>query len=215
MKHSPAATAVAAMLALCLLTAGCEDQVRLRQNLKTALEENEKLKTENQGLQSEVNQQAKTIETLRGLGGEERLKNLYVVKTIKLGNYTGGFNLDSRDGDEGIKVYVEPIDQYGNVIKAPAEVKIQLFDLAEPAEKNLLGEYKWTVEQVGKEWSGGFGAYHYSFFCRWKDDIPPNHDQITVRVEFTDYLTGEVFEAQKLCEVTIPPEKPDEAKPVE
>ncbi len=211
MKYSPAITA-AAILALCLLTAGCEDQVKLRQDLKTALEENEKLKADNQNLLSEVAEQAKTIETLRGLGGPERLKNFYVVKAIKLGNYTGGYNLDNQNGDEGIKVYIEPIDQYGNVIKAPAEVKIQLFDLAEPVEKNLIGEYAWNVEQVGKEWSGGFGAYHYSFFCQWKDDDPPKHNQITVRVEFTDYLTGEVFLAQKLCEIDIPPEKPNETK---
>lgn len=213
MKHSPAATVVVAMLALCFLTAGCGDQVKLQQNLQTALEENQKLKTENQGLQSAVVQQAKTIETLRGLGGQERLKKLYLVKTIKLSKYTGGFDLDGKTGDEGIKVYIEPVDQYGHVIKAPATVKIQLFDLAETAEKNLLGEYKWTVEETGKEWSGGFGAYHYSFVCKWKND-PPKRREITVRVELTDYLTAEVFQAQKLCKITLKPKKISETTPV-
>ena len=153
----------------------------------------------NEALLLELGEKNKQIDSLLALG-EKRLESLYQVKRIALGRYTGAVDLDGKPGDDAIKVYLRPIDQDGSVIKAPGTVKIELFDLSAGPAENLVGKYQWTVEQISKQWSGGFGAYHFSFTCPWQSD-PPAGDEITVRLEFVDYLTGKVFVAQKLCKI--------------
>ena len=150
---------------------------------------------------SELARKQKRIDTLVGLG-PDRLKKLYYTTGIKLGQYTGGADLNGQAGDDGIKVFLRPIDTNGDTIKAAGSVTVQLYDLAQPADKTLIGEYKWSVDEVAKAFSGGFLTYHFSFTCPWKSG-PPKHDGITVRVEFIDYLTGKTLSVQKLCKVDL------------
>ncbi|MBL7220829.1 MAG: hypothetical protein ISS69_11995 [Phycisphaerae bacterium] len=150
---------------------------------------------------SELARKQKRIDTLVGLG-PDRLKKLYYAKAIKLGQYTGGADLDAQGGDDGIKVFLRPIDANGDTIKAAGSVTVQLYDLGEPADKTLIGQYKWSVDEVAKAFSGGFLTYHFSFTCPWKTG-PPKHDEITVRVEFVDYLTGKTMSVQKVCKVDL------------
>ncbi len=207
LTFSLVAFGLAAMVGGCIVDKAEYEKLKIER--QTALEEVKKLTERNEGLQAEVIVQRKTIESLQVLG-KERMEKLFYVEQIKLGRYTGGLNLDGEEGDEGIKVYIEPIDQHGSVIKAAAKVKVQLYDLAKPQAENLIGEYEWDVDKVAKQWSSGLLTYHYSFVCIWKAD-PPAHKDITVRVEFTDYLTGKSFGAQKLCRVKLPPPTPEKA----
>ena len=56
----------------------------------------------------------------------------------------------------------------------------------------------------GATWAfSGFMTNYYSFICPWKSS-PPAHEEITVRVEFVDYLTGKSFTAQKTCKLQLP-----------
>jgi len=169
---------------------------------RDALEQVRTLSDRNEALQSELAAQRKQIDTLQALGGQKRLDLLFRVERIAMGRHTGGIDTDDKGGQDGIKVFLLPIDADGSVIKAAGDVKIQLFDLAADPAQNLVGEYRWTVEQLSKQWSSGFMAYHFSFECPWPDG-PPQHDEITVRVEFTDYLTGKTFTAQELCKVKL------------
>ena len=200
-------TAVCALAGVWLTAPGCavpkEKYDRTATQLTEAREALRKLQGDRDGLQAVVIDQQKQIRVLQRLG-EGRMEKLFHVRRIALGRYTGGADLDGVEGDDGIKVYLRPIDQEGSVVKAAGEVRIGLFDLAADPQDNLIGEYEFTVEQVSKQWSGGFMAYHFSFECPWKL-APPAHDEITVRVQFTDYLTGKVFTAQKLCKVKLPP----------
>jgi len=210
-SHLSAICALAALLATgggCVLVNKAEYE-KLKSDRKLAVEETQKVKELNAGLQVELVAQRKQIDSLQALGGPERLKRLFHVRRIALGRYTGGVDLDGDEGDDGIKVYLRPIDADGSVIKAAGGVKIQLFDLAIEGKDNLIGRYEWTAEQISKQWSSGFMTYHFSFECPWKAS-PPAHDEITVRVEFTDYLTGKVLTAQKLCKVNLPAEQAPE-----
>jgi hypothetical protein len=101
-------------------------------------------------------------------------------------------------------VYLKPIDRDGHTLKAAGAVTVQLFDLSEGAARNLLERHDFSVAQAAGHWSG-FLASHYRFDCRWKAG-PPTAKELTVRVTFTDYLTGRTFTAQKV--VTIDPPTP-------
>lgn len=171
--------------------------------LRLCREENTKLKSDIRDRQMELLARQKQIQTLQGLG-EKRMENLFHVTGITLGKYTAGVDLDDKPGQDGIRVYLTPIDRDGHAIKAAGAVKIQLFDLA--AKENLVSEYDFPVEKISERWAAGFMTYHYRFDCPWP--APPEHDEITVRVEFTDYLTGKTFTAQKVCTVRLPAPTP-------
>ena len=160
------------------------------------------LTSEVEKLSADLKNRQEQIETLQTLG-DKRLKNLFRVEEIELSRHTGGIDLDKKPGQDAIKVFLLPRDNSGNVLKAAGDVKIQLFDLAQPKDETLFAEFTYPVKDIAKYWSGGFMTYHYSFECKWK--TPPKHDEITVRATFTDYLTGKTFTAQKLCKIKLPP----------
>ncbi len=207
-------------LAVGLISAGgCASEQVQREQLIQELEQTRQavgeLTQRNEDLQAETAAQRRQISSLQALG-EKRLEKLFHVRRIELGRYTGGVNLNDAKGDDGVKVYLKTIDQDGSAIKAAGDVKIQLFDLAAESKDNLIGQYRWNVEQMSKQWFGGFMTYHFSFECLWDADKgPPERDEITVRVEFTDYLTGKVFTAQKLCKVKPPARQAPGSQPVE
>ena len=207
MKHIPPLIHNGAwfvLLGILALAAGCSvsQQSAAQIDLQRCRRENRKLKAQIEQMQSTITEQRRQIKTLTRLG-DKRLENLFHIVGIKFGRFTGGVDLDGKAGDDGIRVYLRPIDRDGDVIKAAGEVKIQLFDLAASAGKRLLIAYAYDVKEAAKHWRAGGLTYHYRFDCRWKK--PPAHDEITVRVEFTDYLTGKTFTAQKLCKVHLPP----------
>jgi len=188
-----------------LLGSGCAQHDRtlqLHAQLDDARAKVERLEEDAAALQNRNAALRQQVETLQGLGGK-RKEWLFRVERIALGRYTGGVDLDGRPGDDAVKVFVEPIDQHGSVLKAAGAVKVQLFDLAAAPAENLIFEHTWPVETIHDYWSGGLFTNHYAFECRW--DNPPRHDEVTVRVEFLDYFTGERFTAQKLCKVKPPP----------
>src|SRR5208282_86299 len=72
---------------------------------------------------------------------ESRLNQLYTTAGLRFGKLTGGFHADSNlTGDTMVKVYVVPIDQDGDPIKAAGTFRIELFDLA-LAGDNRIGEW--------------------------------------------------------------------------
>ena len=198
-------TTVAA--ALSILVGGCNgfdlhgdddkgaELVRLR-------EENRKLREANEALKRAAAERDRRIDALLNLG-QKRLERLYQVKAIQLGQYTRGTDLDKKPGHDAVKIQLEPIDQRGDVIKAAGDVKVHLYDLAEPGEGSFLGEYRWNAEQLSKTWVSGFIIYHFGLACPWKKG-PPKHDVVTVRVEFVEYLTGRKFTAQKAVKIVLP-----------
>lgn len=165
-------------------------------------QENLKLKSEAGKLRETIAAQGTQIKTLQALGSR-RLEKLFYVTSIKLGRYTGGVNLDGKEGDDGIRVYLIPQDADGHTLKAAGHVRVQLFDLAAGEKGRLIATCEFAVETIGKKWAGGFLTKHYKFDCPWKS--PPGHAEITVRASFTDYLTGKEFTAQKVCKVDLPP----------
>ncbi len=186
--------------------AGCEGgtgTAALRAQIRALQDDNTRLQEQLLRQRRLVEDQRRQIRTLQGLG-RKRLERLFHVSRIELGRYTGGVDLDGRPGHDGIRVYLLPKDQYGHTLKAAGDVKIQLFDLAEPAAGNLLATYEFTPDAIARNWHSGFATYHFRFDCPWKS-APPRHAEITVRVTFTDYLTGKPFTVQKLVKINPPP----------
>jgi hypothetical protein len=199
----PRIAAFSILLAAALAAGGCDPAARereLERRVDRLQRANEDLRQQVRTLDSDLARRERRIQTLLALG-EKRLDLLFHVDHIKLGRYTAGVDLDDESGDDAVRVHLEPRDEHGSTIKAAGSVRIQLFDLAADEGEHLLFTCEYPVEKVADYWASGFITNHYKFDCRWKQ--PPAGPKVTVRVEFTDYLTGRKFTAQKVAEVKL------------
>lgn len=195
---------------------GCEGPSpyqRLQNKLHTSNQQISKLRRQNKQLRAALIAQGKQVETLQALG-DLRLEKISHPIKIELSRYSGGRDTDETPGDDVLKVYLRPIDKHGSAIKAPGDVKIQLYDLAAPPEQNLIGEYKWSVDEIQKHWKSSLMTQHYSLDCPLESD-PPSHGEVTVRAEFVDYLTGFTLTAQRVCKIVGAPHTQPATKPAQ
>lgn len=191
------------------LAAGCDTNYRrvseLQQQLNETQQENQRLRDELAEQERRVEDARQRADRLAELGGEQRVERLPRVARIRLGRYTGGYDADrDRPGHEAVRVYLEPIDTQGSAIKAAGEVTIRVLDLAEPQGQQEIAVCRYGVEEVAQHWVSGFINAHYVFECPWTEGRVPAHEQLTVRVTFLDYLTGQQFTEQKAFEIALP-----------
>lgn len=200
----PATRTLATMLlaaVLCAASAGCrsdEKLVEARRNLADCRERLDRAQEENERLQQRIDDQQKRIDTLMALG-DKRLDKLYYVDRLDIGRYSTGVDTDDEPGDDAVKVFLQPIDQEGNALKAAGSARIRVYDLAGDGNGALIGERRLSVDEFADDWAGGFMTYHYSTTVPF--DRPPTTNEVTVRVEFVEYLTGRTFSAQRVAEV--------------
>lgn len=142
---------------------------------------------------------ATTVPTLP----QEQLDRLVTTHGLQIGRLSGGADLDpAKSGDEGLKVYVVPIDIEGDPIKAAGEFTVEAFDLSDPANP-LIG--RWTFDGRQKElWYSELMLYNFVLPCPWQHRVPGD-EKLTVRVTFVDELTQRQFTAQKVVPVRPPP----------
>lgn len=197
----PARLAAATVMTACIMLAACMPTKPAAGPTAKTLTEVETLRAEDARLREKLRQRDRQILTLQALG-EKRLEQLYTVKRIRLGASTCGGDTDGKQGDDAVKVVIEPIDQHGSVIKAAGRVSIRVFDLAAPEATNLLAESSHDPNTVTKHWVSGFMGGYFAFTCPLP--APPAHSELTVRVEFIEYLTGKTFTAQKVVKVDLP-----------
>ena len=134
----------------------------------------------------------------------DRIERLFTVHGLELGRLTGAMASDSKhSGDEGLQIYVAPTDAKHDTIKAAGSFVVEAFDLAANGDARV-GKWEFPIEQAEKNWYGEGLLYTYVLKCPWQHG-PPAHSEITIKVRFTDGLTGRVFERQKVVKIHLPP----------
>jgi hypothetical protein len=132
---------------------------------------------------------------------QDRLEQLFTVHGFSIGRLTGGADLDrERPGDEGLKVYVTPTDQQGDALKAAGSFEVEAFDLALEGNQKI-GAWSFPLQEAQKNWYGAL-LKCYVLSCPWQ--AAPRHARLTVKITFTDALTGRRFTQQKVVEVRPP-----------
>jgi hypothetical protein len=134
----------------------------------------------------------------------DMFERVFYPERVVIDGLSGGEDYDGQPGDDGITVYVKPLDKAGDVVKAKGSIRIQLYDLANPPDRNLIGEYNFGPDEAAKLWYGKLMTYHYTLKCPWQHG-PPEHTEITIRVLFQDYFTQRVMSAQTTCTVKRSP----------
>lgn len=166
------------------------DQInQLGQERKTLETEVEQLRADNKELSGQV-------EKLVSIGPEVRVDVLSTVSKIELGKRTGLFDKNKDGKLEKLIVYLKPIDDSGDGIKAIGAVDVELWDLnAEVSDARIR---KWRVEprELKKLWAMTFMSTYYRLSFDVGDMLGDDMGELTVKVTFTDYLTGKVFRGQ-------------------
>jgi hypothetical protein len=150
-----------------------------------------------------IEQLHKQLEQARGLTSQD-LERIFYPESIEILSPSGGDDYDGQPGDDGVTVYLRPVDRDGDAVKVAGNIRIELYDLANPPDQNLIGVYSIALDQVSKLWYGKLATYHYTIRCPWKNS-PPRHDEITIRATFEDYLTQRMMTTQTVCKVKLAP----------
>ncbi len=156
-------------------------------------------------LQKQIDDQKQQIITLQRIA-PDRMAKLEVPVKIELDKLSGGYEEPGRAGDAGVVAYVRPIDADGDVIKAAGAIVMDVFDLANPPERHLGAHCELDVDHTRQAWRGRLWTNHFTVKCPWPppDRKPPEHRDLTIRVQFTDYLTGKTFLAETPCRIRLP-----------
>lgn len=194
---------VTIILAGCLLAvaAGCENagsRASPAEELNTLRQEKTQLTRQIERSKSENEQLKEHIQVLSGLPPEVNLENLDRLLRIKISGYTNLYDKDKDGRKEKLIVYIQPIDRDGDIIKAAGAVDVQLWDLNKDNGQALLGQWHFEPNELKKLWFTKLITVSYRLTFDVADKIDEFEEPLTVKMTFTDYLTGKVFKEQRV-----------------
>ena len=187
---------------LLTLTLGCENTNKrspLAEQIQQLKQEKTELTRQIERSENENEQLQKQILVLSGLPEEAKAENLYRLQRVKITRYTNFYDKDKDGENEKLIVYIQPLDEEGDIVKATGAVDVQLWDLnSSEANQALLGQWHVTPDQLKKLWFATLITINYRLTFDVADKIQNIQEPLTVKVTFTDYLTGKVFEEQRV-----------------
>jgi len=189
---------------LCLLSfiGGCENansiKTPLVERIGNLTEQKTQLENQLEQTRAENKQLKKQMHVLSGLPEQVKGENLYRLGKIVIGGYTGFFDKDKDGEKEKLIVYIQPIDEEGDIVKASGTVEVQLWDLNKEKGQALLGEWHVEPGELKKLWFATLITINYRLTFDIADKVKSFDEPLTVKVTFTDYLSGKVFKEQKV-----------------
>ena len=175
------------------------------------MQQNEACRMENEQLTRGIAQRDGTITALRrqveNLQGfdPDHPTDLFAPVELEIASLTGGADYDGKPGDDGVTVYLRVLDAYGDAVKVPGEITVQLLDNSDLANPQLIGLY--NIDRpaaLAKAWYGRFGTCHYTLKCPFPPDTkPPASGKMDLKAEFLDYLTGATLTAVGQVELNL------------
>jgi hypothetical protein len=171
----------------------------------------EKTELQNQLGQAEIekNQLKKQAETLSKLPPAKRIDAVYHIKSIKIGSYTNFYDEDKTAGATGKKnlvVYFAAIDETGDAVKAGGAAEVQLWDLSKKENEARLAQWQIEPNELKTLWLSGIFSSNYRLSFDVSGIVDKFDRPFTVKVNFTDYLSGMTFTSQH---VIVPPQSAD------
>ena len=181
----------------CLFAAGCESG-KLAKEVKTLRQEKAELKSQIEQSKSEAEQLKRQVQVLSNLPPGVRLEDLYDLQKIRITRYTNLYDKDKDDKKEKLIVYIQPIDEEGDIVKATGAVDVELWDLNKEDGQAKLGRWHVTPGELKKLWFATLVTINYKLTFDVADKITGDEKALAVKVNFTDYPSGKVFKEQKI-----------------
>ncbi len=180
--------------------AGCSTDVQtsLWEQNKALSKEKTALSLEVERLERENTTLSKQVETLTAITKEARTEALVVPETLVIGRHTGLYDKSNRGTADSLVVYVEPRDAKQDTIKAAGGVKVELWNLNAAPEQARLATWEVGPEELKGLWGRGLLGAYYRLTFPLEGVLKGNETELTVKVEFTDYLAGKTLTEQRV-----------------
>jgi len=186
----------------CLLAiaAGCDNgRASLTKEINTLRQDKTQLTDQIEQSKSDNAKLREHILFLPDLSPKARLEYFDRLQRIKIPGYTNLYDKDKDGKKEKLIVHIQPIDRDGDIIKTAGSADVQLWDLNSPqANQALLGQWHVEPNDLKKLWSAKFLTTSYRLMFDVANKVESFEEPLTVKVTFTDYLTGKVFKEQKV-----------------
>jgi len=191
--------------ALLLFLGGCgigsERKAPAQMEVEKLQQEKAALTSEVQQHQAEITQLQAQIRSLSVLP-KDQSSNPYELTAVRIARISNFFDKDSDGKQEKLVVYVQPIDAEGDVVKAAGTAAVQLWNLDNPNGEALLGQWQVEPAELRKLWFDSFTTGYRLTFDR-PEGLEVLSKPLTVKVTFTDYLTGKTLRAQQVIEPKV------------
>ena len=193
---------LSSVFCLCVVVAGCENanstRTPLIEQISNLTEQKTQLENQLEQSKAENKQLTKQMHTLAGLPENVKGENLYHLQRIDVGKYTGFFDKDDDGTKEKLIVYIQPRDEEDDIVKASGTVEVQLWDLNRDDGEALLGQWNVKPSELKKLWFATLVTINYRLTFDIADKVQSFDEPLTVKVAFTDYLSGKLFKEQKV-----------------
>ena len=190
-----------------LFLAGCHDA----QQKESTTAQIEQLTQEKEQLQKQVEQARAEnerlkgqVQVLSGLPEKVKIENIERLQSLNIGRFTGFYDKNKDGKKDKLIVYIEPMDEDGDKFKAAGSVDIQLWDLNKSQEGALLGQWHVTSDELRKAWFDTLLSTNYRCMFDITGKVENFAEPLTVKVAFTDYLSGRTFTDQKVIKPAAP-----------
>jgi cell division protein FtsB len=186
--------------AICFLTlAGCNkanEKAQLLDKIDQLTEQNAQLTSRIEQTESQNRQLTEQVNVLSSLPEKIKSEKLYTLKKINIHRFTGFYDKNNDGKKETLIVHLQPIDEQLDVIKAIGEVNVQLWDLNQPEDQALIRQWNIGPEELQKTWITSMFTISYRLPFNVSKIVENFDKPYTVKVKFTDYMSGRIFENQ-------------------
>ncbi|MGD0785318.1 MAG: hypothetical protein ABR969_05850 [Sedimentisphaerales bacterium] len=147
---------------------------------------------------AENKQLKEKLETLMGIDKPARIEALSTITAIEITSRSGLYDKNKDKKNDTLIVYLKPIDDMGDVIKAAGAVDVELWNLNAKPQEALLKSWVIEPKELKKNWSGSLMTCYYKLQFDVNSVLTGKEKDLTLKAQFTDYLTGKVLKGQKV-----------------
>ena len=147
---------------------------------------------------AENKQLKEKLETLMGIDKPARIEAFSTITAIEITGRSGLYDKNKDKKNDTLIVYLKPIDDMGDVIKAAGAVDVELWNLNAKPQDALLKSWAIEPKELKKNWSGSLMTCYYKLQFDVNSVLTGKEKDLTLKAQFTDYLTGKVLKAQKV-----------------
>ncbi len=179
----------------CLAATGC------RRGPRNYLNENDQLRRDNMELRQQIQELEQAV-ALR-VAEVERLQQqpgrtpvavegakVPHVTAVRFDRYSGAIDTDGNGTDDIVRLYVRTLDEQGRFIPAAGRAVVQAVLIKPGGITELLNEKTYDPQAFDAAYRSGLTGTHYTLELALPSPLPPDADQATVKLTFTDAATG-------------------------
>ncbi len=174
------------------------------------LNENDRLRAENQKLKDQVETKSGQITSLqRQLLVEQSRQKLKlpegvvrpVAVKVHIGRYSRGLDQDKDGHDDAIRIYLKILDAQERFVLSVGNLEMTVVKIAPGADAVTVGKRSLDAKAFDQTYRSSLTGTHHTVVCPVdKSLIPKDTKQLTVRVSFLDLSTGSSFEHEAIVD---------------